>query len=183
MCQIVAVLFSTGQHRKGTEAVIQHTVAVSLTADREKIKKMIRGLMFDKDGLLVNCGLGNCNISALPGLFSALVCIGNLCLGYNQLKFLPANFGELKVGGTLHLQHNQLKSLPSNSWELKVGGDLWLSDNQLKSLPSNFGDLEVGAWVGICLCIPISCGHCQRALKTSVLVGRYIWPTISWVLT
>ena len=60
MLHVVAVLFSTGQHRKGTEAVIQHTVAVSPEADREK---MIRGLKFDEDGLLVHRDLSNCNIS------------------------------------------------------------------------------------------------------------------------
>merc|ERR1712166_55723 len=89
--KMVAVLFSTGQHRKGTEVVIQHTVAVSPKADRER---MIQGLEFDEDGLLVHWGLSYCKISALPGSFSALVCTGSLDLDSNLLKYLPANFGE-----------------------------------------------------------------------------------------
>ena len=69
---MVALLFSTGQHRKGIEVLIQHTV--NPKADREK---MISGLQFDKDELLlamVNWDLGKCSITTLPGSFSALVC-------------------------------------------------------------------------------------------------------------
>ena len=76
---MVALLFRTGQHRKGIEAVIQHTVAVSPKADREKT---ISGLQFDEDGLLVHWSLSNCNISALPGSFSALVCPGRSALWF-----------------------------------------------------------------------------------------------------
>ena len=138
---MVALLFSTGQHRKGTEAVIQHTVAVSPKADREK---MIRGLNFNEDGLLLDWDLSRCKISALPGSFSALVCTGYLYLQYNQLDSLPANFGELEVGGSLYLHFNELESLPADFGELEVGGNLWLDSNQLESLPANFAELTVG---------------------------------------
>ena len=125
---MVAVLFSTGQHRKGTEAVIQHTVAVSPKADRER---MIQGLEFDENGLLVGWKLNKCKISTLPGSFRALVCTGRLNLCYNHLKSLPANFGELEVGGHLYLQYNLLKSLPEGFENISVGGDLELHNNQL----------------------------------------------------
>ena len=81
---MVAVLFSTGQHRKATEVVIQHIVAVSPNADRAK---MLKGLKFDEDGLLERWDLWGCKISALPGSFSALVCTGFLNL--NEIGWNP----------------------------------------------------------------------------------------------
>ena len=136
---MVAVLFSTGQHREGTEVVIQHTVAVSPKADRAR---MIRGLKFDEDGLLVDWWLSNCTISALPGSFSALVCTGYLRLGHNQLKSLPSNFGELDVGGNLWLDHNQLKSLPEGFENISVDGDLCLYNNQLAQQTCTFPNVQ-----------------------------------------
>merc|ERR1712086_1219314 len=62
--KMVALLFSTGQHHKGTEVVIQHTMAVSPEADRAR---MLQGLKFDEDGLLVDWNLTTCKISTLPG--------------------------------------------------------------------------------------------------------------------
>ena len=138
---MIALLFTTGQHRKGIEIVIQHTVAVSPKADREG---MLRGLEFDKDGLLVTLNLSECNISTLPWSFSALICSGDLYLGCNQLEYLPANFGELQVGGDLSLYSNQLESLPANFHELEVGGGLWLNSNKLKLLPESFENISVG---------------------------------------
>merc|ERR1712166_214560 len=147
--KMVAVLFSTGQHRKGTHAVIQHTVAVKYSDSHNAYEipdraKMLRGLKFDEDGLLVDCNLLGCKISALPGSFSALVCTGGLNLHANYLESLPANFGELEVGGELNLRFNYLKSLPANFGELKVGGNLKLNSNGLRSLPEGFENISVG---------------------------------------
>ena len=101
--------------------MIQHIIAVSPKADREG---MFRGLNINEDGLLVDWDLSCYTISALPGSFNALVCIGYLYLQYNQLDFLPANFGELEVGGSLYLYFNELEFLPTEFGELEVGGDL-----------------------------------------------------------
>merc|ERR1711865_1031011 len=106
--QRVACLFSTGQHRKATQVLIRHIIAVSPGANR---KKMLRSLNFDKKGLLVDWNLCGCKISVLPRSFSALVCTGDLDLGDNQLESLPANFGQLQVGGGLWLHSNQLQFL------------------------------------------------------------------------
>merc|ERR1711865_702656 len=109
--QRVACLFSTGQHRKATKVLIRHIIAVNPDVDREK---MLGGLKFDKEDLLVKWRLYSCNISLLPWSFSALVCTGDLSLNYNQLRSLPANFGQLEVGGNLYLNNNQLGSLPAD---------------------------------------------------------------------
>ena len=143
---MVALLFSTGQHHKGTQVLIQHTVAVSPKADRAKMLKWatMGNPGFDEDGLLAHWNLENCKISTLPGSFSALVCTGGLWLEANLLKSLPANFGQLEVGGNLNLNHNQLASLPANFGELEVGGNLNLDNNQLESLPEGFENISVG---------------------------------------
>merc|ERR1712195_374839 len=52
--QRVARLFSTGQHRKATQVLIRHIIAVSPGANR---KKILRSLNFDKKGLLVDWNL------------------------------------------------------------------------------------------------------------------------------
>ena len=141
MWQRVACLFSTGQHRKATKVLARHIIAVNPDVDGEK---MLRGLKFDKEDLLVDWTLYNCKISALPLSFGALVCTGNLFLNNNQLGFLPADFGQLEVGGDLLLNDNQLGSLPADFGQLKVGGELYLDNNQLGSLPADFSQLEVG---------------------------------------
>merc|ERR1712153_262771 len=67
--QVVACLFSAGQHRKATKVLARHIIAVNPDVDREK---MLRGLKFDKEYLLVNWSLCDCKISVLPRSFSAL---------------------------------------------------------------------------------------------------------------
>merc|ERR1712166_1547821 len=103
--QRVACLFSTGQHRKATRVLARHIIAVNPDVDREKL---LKGLKFDKEDLLVDWNLNSCKISVLPRSFSALVCTGNLHLNYNQLGSLSADFGQLQVGGDLYLSNNQL---------------------------------------------------------------------------
>jgi len=139
--QRVACLFSTGQHRKATKVLARHIIAVSPGANREK---MLGGLKFDKEYLLVDWNLCGCKISVLPRSFSALVCTGDLELNCNQLRSLPADFGQLEVGGYLQLNANQLESLPADFGQLQVGGFLSLDHNQLGSLPADFGQLKVG---------------------------------------
>ena len=134
-------MFSTGQHRKAAKVLIRHIIAVDPDVDREK---MLRGLKFDEDGLLVDWDLCECKISVLPRSFSALVCTGNLHLDSNQLGSLPADFGQLKVGGYLFLDSNELQFLPADFGQLKVGRGLCLNDNQLDSLPDGFENIGVG---------------------------------------
>merc|ERR1712086_860440 len=49
--QVVACLFSVGQHRKATKVLARHIIAVSPDVDREQ---MLRGLEFDKEDLLMD---------------------------------------------------------------------------------------------------------------------------------
>ena len=134
-------MFSAGQHRKATQVLIRHIIVVNPGVDREK---MLRGLKFDKEDLLVDCDLRDCKISVLPRSFSALVCTGHLYLNHNQLGTLPSDFGQLKVGGGLGLNNNQLQTLSADFGQLKVGKNLLLNNNQLAFLPADFGQLEVG---------------------------------------
>ena len=132
-------MFSTGQHRKATQVLARHIIAVSPGAYR---KKMLRSLNFDKEGLLVDWNLCGCKISVLPRSFSALVCTGDLRLIHNQLGSLPADFGQLKVGGNLWLYNNQLDSLPEGFENISVGGDLDLYNNQLVEQSCSFPNVR-----------------------------------------
>ena len=137
-------MFSAGQHRKATKILIRHIIAVNPDVDREK---MLRGLKFDKEDLLMDWDLNSCRISVLPRSFSsfgALVCTGYLYLESNQLQCLPAGFGQLEVGRDLYLNRNQLQSLPADFGQLEVGGNLRLNNNQLDSLPEGFETIGVG---------------------------------------
>ena len=132
-------MFSTGQHRKATQVLARHIIAVNPDVDREK---MLRGLEFDKEDLLVSWNLRSCKISLLPRSFSALVCTGYLYLDNNQLGSLPADFGQLQVGGDLRLNHNQLDSLPEGFENISVGEDLYLYNNQLVEQSCSFPNVQ-----------------------------------------
>lgn len=90
---------------------------------------------------LVDFYLYNNQITSLPSEIGNLVNLNTLWLYNNQLTSLPPEIGFLTNLVSLRLENNQLTNLPSEIGDLNTLSELNLQSNQLASLPSQIGDL------------------------------------------
>ena len=108
--QELVKLFSSGEHQKATDVMVDHIMFSNPGANRHR---MLRHRRFGKDGSLEHWDLSFCKISQLPDLFSTLVC-GSLDLSSNNLRTLPESFRIITLGENLNLCDNrQLKGVPN----------------------------------------------------------------------
>lgn len=147
--QELVQLFSSSQHQKATDLMVDYIMFLNPGANRWMLnpgadrQRMLRGRSFDGDGRLVQWDLSSCKINRLPQLFNTVVCSRDLLLGSNKLQSLPESFSDLTVGKNLGLSSNNLQSLPKSFSNITVGGNLYLYGNpKLNEVPSSFPNVK-----------------------------------------
>lgn len=108
----------------------------------DRIEYNTIGVKID-DNNIVELGLYDCELIALPNSISNLKSLKKLYVGQNKLTILPDSIIQLTSLQILDFRNNKLKTLPQAIGNLKSLKKLYLGQNQLTILPDSITNLEL----------------------------------------